>query len=115
MAVALAVAVVLIIVILYYVFLPRSLSKNLARRGWTVYYRKGCGYCTKQKQVLGGDFHKYIECDTNGNQLGGYTTSPPLPCNSPQITGFPFWYNTKNQKTHVGYQDIRALENMAGM
>lgn len=113
LAVALAVAVVLIIVILYYMFSPRTLAKGLARCGWIVYYRQGCGYCTKQKHVLGGKFHKYIECDTSGNQIGGYTTSPPLPCNSPTITGFPFWYNTRTKETRVGLQDAGSLEKMA--
>ncbi|NBQ42739.1 MAG: hypothetical protein EBU23_09500, partial [Mycobacteriaceae bacterium] len=52
LTVALAVAVVLIIVILYYMFSHCGLAKGLIRNGWVVYYRQGCGYCTKQKIAL---------------------------------------------------------------
>jgi hypothetical protein len=113
LTVALAVAVVLIIVILYYMFSHCGLAKGLIRNGWIVYYRHGCGYCTKQKSALGGKFHKYIECDPSGKQIGGYTAHPPLPCNSPAITGYPFWYNTHTKATRVGLQDAAALKKMA--
>jgi hypothetical protein len=109
---ALAVVVVLIIVVLYYMWSPCMLAKDLAHCDWIVYYRQGCGYCTKQKHVLSGKFHKYIECDTSGRQIGGYTSNPPLACDSPIITGFPFWYNTRTQKTRAGLQDIGELRKM---
>lgn len=113
LTVALAAAVVLIIMILYYMFSHGGLAKGLTRNGWVVYYRHGCGYCTRQKIVLGGKFHKFIECDSSGKQIGGYTTHPPLPCNSPTITGYPFWYNTHTKATRVGLQETAALEKMA--
>jgi len=112
-AVLLAIAIMLILVILYHMFLPRGLAKDLAHRGWIVYYRLGCRYCTKQKQILGGKFSKFIECDAKGNQIGGYTSHPELPCNSPIIKGFPFWYNTRTKKFRTGLQDISALKQMA--
>ena len=90
-----------------------SLVKHLANCGWVVYYLQGCGYCTKQKNILGGGYKKYIECDRNGDQLSGYTTKPPIACNSRQIDGFPFWYNTKTRETRRGLQDIDTLKDMA--
>ena len=110
---AMAIAIVLIIMILYYLLVPGTLSKKLAKCGWIVYYRQGCGFCTKQKQVLRGDFENYIECDMSGNQIGGYTTKPPIPCNSSVITGFPFWYNTRTKDTKVGLQTLESLKEMA--
>jgi hypothetical protein len=93
---------------------PKSLVKHLADCGWVVYYRRGCGHCSKQKEVLGGNYKKYIECDENGVQLSGYTTKPPIACNSPQIKGFPFWYNTKTRETRLGFQGIGGdLQAMA--
>lgn len=112
-AVLLAIAIVLILVILYHMVQPGRLAKSLAHRGWIVYYRPGCGYCTKQKQVLGGKFKNFIECDTKGNLVGGYTSHPELPCNSPIIKGFPFWYNTRTKKFRTGLQDTSSLEKMA--
>lgn len=92
----------------------KALVKHLADCGWVVYYRRGCGHCTKQKEVLGGNYKKYIECDANGVQLSGYTTKPPVACNSPQIKGFPFWYNTKTGDTRLGFQGIGGdLQAMA--
>jgi hypothetical protein len=90
-----------------------SLVKRLANCGWVVYYLQGCGYCTKQKSILGGNYKKYIECDRNGDQLSGYTTKPPIACDSRQIDGFPFWYNTKTRETQRGLQNIDALKDMA--
>ena len=90
-----------------------SQAKRLASCGWIVYYLKGCGYCTKQKEALGGGYKNYIECDRQGNQLSGYTTTPPIACNSPQIDGYPFWYNTKTEDTRQGLQGVDALKKMA--
>ena len=122
-AVALAAVVVLVIMVMCRMAglskgsskgSSKSLVKHLAGCGWVVYYRRGCGHCTKQKEVLGGNYKKYIECDENGVQLSGYTTKPPIACNSPQIKGFPFWYNTKTGDTRLGFQGIGGdLQAMA--
>lgn len=93
--------------------LKGSQAKRLASCGWIVYYLQGCGYCTKQKEVLGGDYKNYIECNRQGDQLSGYTTTPPIACNSPQINGYPFWYNTKTKDTRGGLQGVDALKKMA--
>lgn len=93
--------------------LKGSHAKRLAGCGWIVYYLQGCGYCTKQKEVLGGKYKNYIECNRQGDQLSGYTTTPPIACNSPQISGYPFWYNTKTKDTRGGLQGVDALKKMA--
>ena len=111
--VTLAVAIVLIIFIMFTMFSPKALRHSLARCGWVMYSRVGCGYCTKQKELLGGHYGKTIECDTCGNQVGGYTSTPPIPCKSPMIKGFPFWYNVRTQQTRTGLQDIASMEKMA--
>jgi hypothetical protein len=122
-AVAFAVVIVLVVMVICRLAysseddssdsLKRSHAKRLAGCGWIVYYLQGCGYCTKQKEALGGDYKNYIECNRQGDQLSGYTTTPPIACNSPQINGYPFWYNTKTKETREGLQGVDALKKMA--
>jgi hypothetical protein len=123
-AVAFAVVVMLVIMVICQLAYPSSdesedgsfkssHARRLASCGWIVYYLKGCGYCTKQKEALGGGYKNYIECDRQGNQLSGYTTTPPIACNSSQIEGYPFWYNTKTEDTRQGLQGVDALKKMA--
>lgn len=112
LAAVLAVAVLLLIVIMYYVVDDSCLAKRLARSGWTVYYRKGCHYCKKQKSVLDGKFRQTVKCDVDGSLLRSYTATPALSCKDPIITGFPFWYNTRTKDTRVGLQSKEKLELM---
>jgi hypothetical protein len=106
-----AVIVLLVILIIIYLAMPRSLSKRLECKGWVVYFMQGCHYCSKQKRVLDRDFRKYIECDANGNQIGGI--NPPVPCGSPIITGYPFWFNTRTGESKPGFQSLLDLEIMS--
>jgi len=110
LAVALALAVVLIIVILYYMFSPRALSRSLARCGWTVYLRKGCGYCHKQMKLLSG-FDMFVLYGPDGSILDGYTQSPPVAFSA--VKGFPCWYNLRTGESRMGLQDIASLQRMA--
>jgi hypothetical protein len=105
-----AIIVLVIIIVVFYIYSPCTLARNLASSGWVVYYRKDCGFCTKQKEYLKG-FKNYVECGLGGQQVGG-RANPPLACNSPEIVGFPFWYNTKTGKSRTGLQDAEALELM---
>lgn len=104
---------VLVLLILFFMWFSKKLSRRLARAGWIVYYRYGCGYCTKQKEVLNNDFKQFIECDQYGNIIAGYTTNPPISCSDPNIQGFPFWYNTRTGAVRFGLQDTSALEQMS--
>jgi hypothetical protein len=110
-AVAIAAVVVLLIVFLYHIIGRFIRDRRVEDRGWIVYYREGCSACTKQKQIL-GPYAKFVECNTKGQVTGGYTTHPPLPCTSPLIKGFPFWYNTKTKDSRVGVLDADALKKM---
>ena len=109
----LAVFVIVVICIIVYWFINKDLSKRLARKGWMVYYKQGCYYCDKQKGALNYKFRNYVECDSNGYQVGGFTNSPPLSCGSSEITGYPFWYNMSTGETKPGFQDIESLTMMA--
>jgi hypothetical protein len=84
--------------------------RALERNGWVVYYMSGCRFCTMQKDALGAPYANYIEVEA-GRQVGGYTQAPPYPIE--QITGYPFWYNSKTGETRNGYQDRAALRKMA--
>lgn len=62
-----AAAILLILVIVYYIAAPRGLSHRLAKHGWILFVRDGCGYCTKQMKVLGGSYSKLVECAPGGS------------------------------------------------
>jgi hypothetical protein len=109
---AIALAVLIIICVIVYWFLNKDLSRRLARKGWMVYYKQGCYYCDKQKTTLNYKFNNYVECDSNGYQISGFTSSPPFNCGSPEISGYPFWYNMNTGESKPGYQDLESLTMM---
>jgi hypothetical protein len=93
--------------------MAHALAKQLAHRGWVAYYLRGCGHCTKQRSILGGAPHVHFECDRSGAVLGRPAGHPPIACNSPQITGYPYWYNAKTREGRAGVQTLKSLEQMA--
>lgn len=107
-----AIAIVLIIILLYYVMAPRhgGLGSKLAKHGWILYVRDGCGYCTKQLHELGGHYPKIVRCAPGGKLVKSDVSSPPLTCS--QISGFPTWYSTKTKETKTGLQKTSDLEKM---
>jgi hypothetical protein len=88
-----------------------ALARGLADRGWTVYLRRGCGYCDKQRALLGPGFKKYVLYAEDGTVLGGYTKAPPLALGA--IQAVPFWHNERTGEDRAGLQDAAALERMA--
>jgi hypothetical protein len=111
MVMVLAVSIVLILLIM--VSLCSRTRHRLARRGWVLYTLTGCGYCTQQLDLLGGQYSKTVKCNSREKQIGGYTHTPPIPCNSPMINGYPFWYNARTHQSRSGVQDTAALDQMA--
>lgn len=107
-----AVAIVLVIIILFYVLTPSrgGISSKLAKNGWILYTRDGCGYCTKQLNELGGHYPKIVRCAQGGKLIKSDVDNPPLTCG--QITGFPTWVNTKTGDKKVGLQKHHDLESM---
>lgn len=109
-ALLVALAVVLVVLVMYYMATPSAIATALERRGWVVYYRAGCGYCTAQKKAL-GPYRLAVECDTSRRATSEYVG--PLSCDSPEIKGFPFWYNERTKESRLGLQSIAALKAMA--
>ena len=108
-SVVVAVAIVLIIVIIYSTCFPKILASKLANRGWLLVSRDDCGYCKKQLAVLGGSYSKVAKCTPSG--FTGTTEKLPFECED--VPGFPYWFNTRNGATKVGFQDKKALKGMA--
>jgi hypothetical protein len=110
--IAIAVAVVLVIILLYYMMSPQrgGVSSKLAKKGWILYTRDGCGYCTKQLKELGGHYPKIVRCAQGGTLVKSDVNDPPSTC--AQITGFPTWINTKTGDKKVGFQKQHDLEAM---
>lgn len=106
-----AMAIVLIILLLYFIMAPRrSLSSRLARCGWVLYVRDGCGYCSRQMDILNGHYPKIVECGKDGTQVNTTCANPPFQCS--QVSGFPYWANTVTKETKVGLQKQGDLEKM---
>ena len=113
-----AIVAVIVAAILYIMFSGffNDVGTRLSRGGWIVYYLRGCVYCIKQKELLGGRSppaggYSFVECDMNGNQVGGQ--APPIPCGHPVIKGYPFWFNVRTKETRAGLQSLSALKSMA--
>ncbi len=103
-----------IIWFVYYMSPARVLTRRLIRAGWVLYTRPGCPYCVRQENVLRGKFWKRISC-RGGKAESGYTSHPPLKCNDPSITGFPYWYNHLSPaKSSAGLKNWQQLQKMAG-
>lgn len=107
--IAAIIILIIILVLAYYFKLNSALRakvKSISDAGWVVYYSDGCGFCGKQKELLPGVAS--VKCNIGGRptdiNLNG--ADPPLACDNPIITGFPFWYNTKTKETKVGVQQF---------
>lgn len=106
-----AILVVLALLLIVYAMAPRDLALRLARRGWVLYVRDGCGYCTEQLRALGGHYPKTVECTSGGKLVKSYCDNPPFKCSS--VSGFPYWYSTATKETKTGLQSKKTLEKMA--
>jgi hypothetical protein len=114
-AVAIAIVVVLLVVLLYTLLKgtfmgSTTLAQRVADCGWVVYYRRGCGYCVRQDAILGG-YPAVVDCSSRRARPAG----APLPCGSPAIRGYPFWYNLRTGESRTGLQGLDDLETMAVM
>jgi hypothetical protein len=93
-----------------------ELDARLERRGWLLYVRDGCGYCTKQLAMLGPGFRRHNVVECNGpppNAPAAHPASLVPSCQDPRISGFPFWYNKKTGLMKTGLQSHHELERMA--
>jgi hypothetical protein len=111
-----ALAVLAVVLILY---MARGRGQDLAgaleRRGWLLYVRDGCGYCTQQKDMFKNGFRAIVKCGAPpppGAALPPVVGAPPT-CQDPRITGFPYWFNTQTGVSKVGLQNLNALRQMA--
>lgn len=99
-----ALLVVLLVVLIAWLFQRHrraKLASRLARDGWVLYTRPGCGYCTKQAAVLGvKKYAREISCQLGSKGL----------CD--KIKGFPHWYNMRTHASRTGLQTRRELEDM---
>lgn len=84
---------------------PPSLGDALAARGWTLFTREGCHFCTLQLEALGGDYPRRVECAGGG---------------CPGVGAFPTWRRDASACSDApaeerrGFQDAAALRRMAG-
>lgn len=83
-----------------------TLGERLDDAGWMLYTMNGCGWCEKQKEVLGYDkFDIKIEnCATRDE-----CTENALAINT---TGFPSWHNVFSNETLPGFRTLEQLEEM---
>ena len=115
-----ALLVALIIVIVFCLW--RMMTNNgsgtgfstaaLASRGWYLYTRPGCSWCHKQMDALGGEYKNRIECAADAVKRALPAGAPV--CGDSKISGYPFWHNVKTGQSKTGFQDMKALTEMAG-
>jgi hypothetical protein len=87
----------------------RGLAASLAARGWYLYTRPGCSYCTKQLAVLNtAAYPKQVVCV--GVQSSPSGVRGPYTCMD--VKAFPFWANEHTQATRTGLQNRQQLESM---
>jgi len=102
--------VVLLMLVLLYLYTTEEEDDVEDFSNWVVYYREGCGYCSKQKALLPRNFKNYVQCDSNLKQTSGKKNA--LTCSDSKIKGFPYWYNAKTKMEKVGLQGLESLKSM---
>lgn len=96
-----------------YVILPITLSDQLAHSGWVVYLKDGCSFCKDQMGTLGWKFRNFVYCNKEKSACTNRIENMVhFKCDSPLITGYPFWYNLKTKKYRAGYQSAGQLHSM---
>jgi len=117
-------ASIAIILIVYYSTKPnkpkKHVSEGLQKNGWLLYTRPGCGFCDKQKALLGNKFlntpGNVIDCGSSASSRVLQDRGDPAPaplCGDPRIVGYPFWYCKSTAEIRVGLQDASQLRGMA--
>jgi hypothetical protein len=108
--------IILIIVVLHRLLSPewkkRGLAGALADREWILYTRPGCGYCTKQMDVLGGGYSKRVVCVSGASTAAGSMSELEGPLKCKEVSGFPTWVNARTGKVKTGLRDRAELDAM---
>lgn len=102
--------IVLLIIIVIYRLAKSNLPKMLSNEGWILAVRDGCHFCTKQLELLGGDYPKLVEFSRDGKIVNSYSHKIPSAVRSPP--GFPYWWNKQTHESRAGLQDLRSLTSM---
>ncbi len=114
-AAAIIAVLVLLLLIVAIMFWRRAtgLGNRLARAGWILYAKEGCGFCDEQLAAFGGRLPELlVYCYSDGTTMSTFD-APPVACK--QLRAFPTWYNRKTSETRVGLQKPGDLAQMAGM
>lgn len=111
-AVVVAVLVVLLLLVAVMVWRGATgLSSRLARAGWVLYAKEGCGFCDEQLAMFGKRPPKLlVYCYSDGTTMSTFD-APPVACS--RFRAFPTWYNQKTSETRVGLQKPEDLARMA--
>lgn len=110
-----ALAIAAVAVVAYKKSQPSGgVSQGLISNGWYLYTRDGCGFCSKQLDVLGNVYK------ISGNVINCSAKPRLLPlgiprCDDRMIKGFPFWYCRTTREVRTGLQDHIQLRQMAGI
>jgi hypothetical protein len=83
----------------------RSLTDKLATNGWYVFTASYCGYCHRQKEIIGNDYPNLYECDTKTGNL-------PANYSCVKVRAYPTWYNVVTGTKVEGYLDEGQLKQL---
>ena len=121
---AIAIAIMLIIVALWYASAPKpavsvnagteasttaaapldDFAKCLTQKGLAMYGLYSCPHCQAEKALFGSSFQyvKYVECSADPNE-----------CTAKNVDAVPTWIESNGQRL-VGTQSLQALSQASG-
>lgn len=83
---------------------------ELVRKDIGLATMKGCGYCTKQHQVLGEHKHRLSHCCVNDSSDCNYEIPEDI---RKKMRGFPCFFSKRTGEVYPGYKDAQALIKFA--
>jgi hypothetical protein len=111
-----AALVLVLIVLLVARQTSQGLANSLAARGWVLYTRPGCPYCTKQLDELGltgkKTYPRTVVCGSAPALTGAGDGAKRAQPTCEAVSGVPFWFNVRTAASRTGLQNRKALEHM---
>lgn len=90
-------------------YLSEKDIKDLNDKGFIILLMNRCGWCAKQKTLLGDNLQK-LKYYTVDDPSSGYDKLPLRLRN--RIRGYPCWVNQNTEEIHPGFKEIPAIKSL---
>lgn len=81
----------------------------LNQRGWGIALMEGCGWCGRQKEVLGPHLNQIRHSVVNRAGQGNFEIPPHI---RSQIHSYPAWFNINTGEISAGFRDYNQMTRM---